>query len=391
MEMGIKDKKITSPVIFFSMYIAIMLYQPEGLGTLTAFATISLTIIACVITGRVQARAFYMPRVSKLIFVFLALVTVVTLIKSGSVSSYYKFAAQIIFFIFLCSIEMSEREYGYIKWVFICTNMVYALLGIRYCLTTGVARYYHGDIEILGATFDPNYIGISLIAAMAMLLDNVLKGSKRVISTVMYFVIAVAVVLTASRGNMVSWVLSSVLVLVFFLKDRDRSNVKKILWIAVAAGLILFLIQYISVNYPEQWARMSYISKDSDNGRLYLWKETLELWKKSPLFGGGLRSMYYQYSRASHNTYLQILVDSGIVGSAIFLGFIAIMMRKAFLYNKTIFAVLCGMLLQIGFLDAIDNRVVWIVFCIIAMLPMGKESELAYEVISEESDTQNAS
>lgn len=384
------ENRITSPVFFFSMYTAIMLYQAEGLGTLSAFVTIALTLVACVLTGNVQIRAFYMPRASKLIFMFLTLVTIVTFTKSGVVSSYYKFAAQIILFIFLSSIEMSDDEYKYVRWVFICANVVYAFLGIRYCMTIGTARYFHGDIDILGATFDPNYIGISFVAALVFLLDNILKGNKRVISAVMYFVIAVAIVLTASRGNMVSWVLSSVLVIAFFLKDRDRSSLKKVLWIAIALVLILALIQYISVNYPEQWGRMSYISADSDNGRLYLWEETLDLWKDSPLFGGGLRSMYYQYSRASHNTYLQILVDSGLIGSILFIAFLICMAKKAFSYNKTLFAALCGMLLQIGFLDAVDNRVVWIIFCLITMLPERKEMEFN-DVIDKENIPQKTS
>ena len=367
-----EDNRISSPIVFFSIYLALMLFQPEGLGTKAAFITIVLTMIACLVSGKANINFVCFPRTSLYMFIFLSLVSFVTFINKGIVSNYYKFTAQIILFIFMSFIVINKREHKVIRWVFIGSNIVYSIISIRYCFTNVNSRYFHANIIILGASFDPNYIGISLIVTLSLLLDGILQGCKRLLYLLSYFLVAIAVVLTASRGNMIAWVVSNGFVIFFFLNNKEKPGMRR--WLGIGFMFFLFVLfaSYISTNYSIQWSRMAHITTEDDNGRLALWNETIDLWRQSPVFGNGLRSMFNTYGKASHNTYLQVLVDSGIIGSLFMFGFLTFIARKAFQNDKILFSALCGLLLQIAFLDAVDNRVVWIVFCWVIMLDSSK-------------------
>jgi hypothetical protein len=63
--------------------------------------------------------------------------------------------------------------------------------------------------------------------------------------------------------------------------------------------------------------------------RTQYWADALKLWQKSPVFGNGLGAMendlfsvepFYYETRSAHNYYLQCLVNTGVVGLALFLG-----------------------------------------------------------------------
>lgn len=375
------NNRISSPVIFFSIYIAIMLFQPEGWGTYFAIAVIVLTLITCVVDGRASLRSFYMPRASRCIFVFMVLMGLSTMFVSGELSSYNKLVAQIILFLFMSGVAVSDDEREFLRWFFIVVNVIYAILAIRYCISAGETRYYHSRIEILGARFDSNFIGIPFVAAATYLLDNILNGRKRVFSTIMYFIVSIAIVLTASHGNMLSWILASVLVVLIFLKDKNMMWHKKLFLIIAVLVLAYVLNLFLSANYSEQWSRMTSFETGSDNGRFELWNLSIDLWKTSPIFGGGMEYLYTETGHASHNTFIQIIVNSGVIGCLAFTGFLFGMIIKAWRYDKALFAVLCGMLIQIAFLDALDNRVVWIIFCIISMIAAQKEMEPDTDIV----------
>jgi len=374
-EHKIEKKKISSPIIFFSLHIALMLFQVGSIGTLAAFGIIALTILACFASKKTSLQAFYMPKYSWIILIFLLTVTATTFCRWGIVSNYYKFAGQIVLFIFLATISIEEYEYKYLKTVFVLTSLVYAVLAVRYCVLNEATRYYHGRIYILGVGFDSNFIGIPFIIALTFLLNNILRNKRRWVSFTAYVVITIVVIYTASKGNMIAWVFTSALTIIFFVLDQRVGLGKKWIWLIIIFLFAVFLVSYVSTNFVSQWTRMAEIGEDSDNGRFELWSRAIEAWKQSPILGKGLLGMYNLYGKATHNTYMEILSETGIIGAMLMLLFCFFLAIKAFRYDKSIFIAFLGMLLQIAFLDALDNRVVWIMFCWIAMLSVKREEK----------------
>ena len=374
-------RNVRTPIIWFGMFMALMLFQTSymNLGTITAFITLSLTIFTAFTSGNTSVRRFYVPGVSKMLIVFLVVTSLITMI-SGILPSYYtKYAAQILLCIVLMAIpSLDENEADFLKKVFIIASVVYAFLAIRSCYQLGASRYYHGSIILFNTVLDPNFIGIPIVAASSLVLNNILEGKKRLINVLCYVILAVAIVYTASRSNMLCLLFSNSLVLLFFLKNRDTPIWIRLIWIVVVLVGALYISGYFASNFSQQWERMTVFGEGSDNGRFELWNRAFVAWKHSPIFGNGLSAMYQTYGRATHNTYFQLLSETGLLGLCIFVSFAIHLLIKMYRTNKVYFCLLIGCLIQIAFLDALENRCLWVILCWFSLMP-NKMEKAEYE------------
>ena len=371
-------EKIRTPIIWYSFFMALMLFQTSymRLGTITAFVTLAVTILTAFASGSVSLRKFSLSRDSEILLFFLLLVTIVTLITGSLPSSFLRFVAQIVLCIVLIAIgPLNKREEDLLKNVFIIASLVYALLAIRSCYQLGAARYYHSSIMLFNASLDPNFIGIPFVAASAFVLNNILEGKKRLLNVVCYIVFAIAIVYTASRGNMLCLILSNALVVLFYLQKKNVHILVKILWVAIIIIAIGYLFGYLKSNFTTQWERMTNFADGADNGRFDLWAKAADAWMDSPLFGKGLGGMYRIEGKATHNTYLQLLSETGALGTILFLAFMLRLLKKMFKTDKVYFCVLAGTFVQIAFLDALDNRVLWVVLCWFSVIAINMEDE----------------
>lgn len=64
-------RNVRTPIIWFGMFMALMLFQTSymNLGTITAFITLSLTIFTGFTSGNTSVRRFYVPGASKMLIV----------------------------------------------------------------------------------------------------------------------------------------------------------------------------------------------------------------------------------------------------------------------------------------------------------------------------------
>lgn len=365
-------RNVRTPIIWFGMFMALMLFQTSymNLGTITAFITLSLTIFTAFTSGNTSVRRFYAPGVSKMLILFLVITSLVTII-SGNLPSYYaKYAAQILLCIVLMAIPpLDENEADFLKKVFIIASVVYAILAIRSCYQLGASRYYHGRIILFNTGLDSNFIGIPFVAASVVVLGDILEGRKRLLNAVCYVILLVAIVYTASRGNMVCLLISNALVLLFFLNKKNVPFWIRLAWIVIVIVAALYMSGYFASNFSQQWERLTLFGEGSDNGRFELWNRAFDAWKKSPIWGNGLGAMYQTYGKASHNTYFQLLSETGILGLCIFVSFAIHLLTKMFRTNRVFFCLLIGCLIQIAFLDALDNRCLWVILCWFSLMP----------------------
>lgn len=367
---GNEKERIRWPIIFFGCFIAVMLYQPEGLGTLVALGTMVILVVSCFLSGLIRFNRFAFPRESQVLFFFLGISVFVTFIHIGIPSGFYRYVGQIILFLLLENIDLSTKEHKTIKNVFIISTCVYALVALEYCITNQSTRFYHGHIILFGASFDPNFIGIPFITASVFLLDNFLRGKRRTFSGIGLLLIYITIVFTASRGSFLSALVGGILVLFAYLSDKDIRIEYRMLWCVMILIVGIFTVRYFAEAFPTQWGRMSQLNSYDDNGRFLLWGESIQLITRHPIFGNGVSSMYATYSRASHNTYLQVLVESGLTGILLFFIFVRRIFAKAWNYDRILGIALIPLMIQVFFLDALDNRCVWALWCWVAMIPV---------------------
>lgn len=154
-------------------------------------------------------------------------------------------------------------------------------------------------------------------------------------------IMASTIILSGSRGGMLALTVQIIFLLGFFVVRRPRAKavfpIGAIL--IVALGLLLWL------GDAELFQRMSSVSREthtelSGGMRLNIDKDCLKMFAKKPVTGWGLgvfpeiypqfRSFYTNFLiDKAHNDYLQLLVETGILGFAIMLWFLFSVYRPA--------------------------------------------------------------
>jgi hypothetical protein len=367
-------KKTRSLVIFFGIFLSLVLYQPEGIGTIVAFGSLILVILACIFSRGSNITKFSVPIESIFLGLFLVYSVLNTILHYSVPGSLNKYIAQILLCIFLFNYTITDEEHKVIKGFFVVSSLIYVLEALRYCISNESTRFYHGDIMIFGAEFDPNFIGISFMLLSVFLVENICKKRWRLISIIGLCLTFLAVVFTASRGTFLAIVIADGLTLLYFIKSSEIKKPRKIIMVIIITLFAFLTVDYFSDNFAAQWDRISQFSSYDDNGRYRLWELSIELISQKPVFGFGMKAMNTIYGRASHNTFLQILVDNGIIGFLLFMPFLIKMAVKIYKYDKVFFIGLLALLVQIFFLDALDNRCVWGLLCWGALIPNKRQS-----------------
>ena len=106
-----------------------------------------------------------------------------------------------------------------------------------------------------------------------------------------------------------------------YIAIKDRKNIFKY----IVMILIVGTIGYISViNIPQTKVIIDKIQilsekEDALNGRDKLWQDSIEVFINNPLMGIGIGTIQEIIGEYSHNSYIQILAETGIVGELIYI------------------------------------------------------------------------
>ena len=365
---------IRKAVFAYSLVLAVMLLQTPvyGLGTTCALVTMSLSLL-CIIFARDGGLS--LPRSANPLLVFTAYFFLqIVLSPYSSFNDSIKFIAQALLTCYLFKVCINEYEHRYLIYSFEFVISVWAVLIIKSCLDAGPARLIHASIELFGSEIDPNYIGIPLVTATILLMNDILSVSNKKILVFLilgYLLNTIAIVETSSRGNLLSFAVGNALVVVNFLRNTKKSFKKYLVFAVVAVGFVCSL-KYLNTLFEDNFARMTEIDSES-GGRLELWEYSIQLWTTDVftiIFGNGFGAVANMGSASlcSHNTYLQLLSETGLVGFMLYAAFILPMLKRSYCYDKTMGICMAVMLFQIFFLNAIDNRCVWGFLGWVAML-----------------------
>ncbi|BEL09721.1 hypothetical protein Q0Z83_079120 [Actinoplanes sichuanensis] len=191
------------------------------------------------------------------------------------------------------------------------------------------------DNRVSGAAGDPNVLCAGLVAA-AILAFGLACAVRRVwvrsVIAVAILALAAAAAGTASRMVVISAGVALIAALVIF-----RQVIGRVIAASLCAAAPAALWFY---SFPPAWQRMV-VSSDGGSGREDLWRAALHLAQESPLVGLGLdnfqvhkpsvaleigavqnASAVAEKPLVAHNTYLQLWVDSGVIGLALFLAIV---------------------------------------------------------------------
>lgn len=202
--------------------------------------------------------------------------------------------------------------------------------------------------------------------ALGLLATRSISKEKRMLTLFAVVVMGIGLVLTSSRGGLLSFI--AVLAFLFALNsfyfrrnpaedededieddDEEEKFYQKFLrsrWILAGgiAALILFIFAgVLLVGGGESLARAvgfgGYTDNDLTNGRAHFWEIAWRVFFNNPILGVGLNAFGAAYTRfdtwggalrveQAHNEYLQILVEGGLFALLLVFAFIAMLYRQ---------------------------------------------------------------
>ncbi|MFZ0064133.1 MAG: O-antigen ligase family protein [Pyrinomonadaceae bacterium] len=197
------------------------------------------------------------------------------------------------------------------------------------------------------------YMELTMALPLGMLFSGSLEKDKRFAYIFAAVLMGVALVMTNSRGGVISLVAEILFLLVVSgFRKRKKHEVQEkshrvkraALRAAMALGLIVALFAGVVLLGGEQALSRfagTVNSEDPTTGRAHFWNVTLDIIKAHPIVGTGLGAFPTVYTRYDsrngafrleqvHNDYLQILSDGGIIGAALGLFFVVMLFRYGF-------------------------------------------------------------
>jgi O-antigen ligase len=196
------------------------------------------------------------------------------------------------------------------------------------------------------------YMELVLAMPLGLMFAGAIARERMLLYAFASAMMAIALVMTNSRGGLVSMVCEVLFLAAVSSLARSRrregetlSSGERLRATAVRVGLgfAMVLAVFIGVLYFGGEGALSRMlgtinSADPTTGRAHFWSGTLGIIRDHPLLGTGLGSFASAYTRydtangayrleQAHNDYLQIFSDAGVVGGLLGLAFVVLLFR----------------------------------------------------------------
>jgi O-antigen ligase len=191
---------------------------------------------------------------------------------------------------------------------------------------------------------------MSFATGFAVFLGHHSAREKKMLLLISMVLAGISVVLTGSRGGVLSIVAAALFVIVASVvsaKASDSEEAGSRSTKIISSGLALFTLIALVVGSVLLLGGDSSLvrglgvvqSEDFSTGRIHFWKVTWDVIRENPMTGVGLDSLAVAFTKfdtwsgtvrveQSHNDYLQILAEAGIFGLLAVVTFVVVVFRK---------------------------------------------------------------
>lgn len=202
------------------------------------------------------------------------------------------------------------------------------------------------------------FMNMTLGLTLALLFGKAAKKDKNLLLIIAAFLMGIALILTGSRGAMISFVaVLGFLAAPRFLSKNDSSksiengaSQSRFLILIAALALIVGLFGAVMLLGEDQslvrGIGLQNAQSDLTNGRTHFWTIAVRIFFDYPVLGAGLDAFGVAFTRydtwngvyrveQAHNDYLQTLTDAGIVGFVCVAAFIYLLFKNALAVMKS--------------------------------------------------------
>lgn len=283
-------------------------------------------------------------------------------------------------------VRIIERYIKYAGLIICIASITYYIIGIAsfnfYPTVTQQIRYGvmidRYLFRFMGTINEPNITSIYLSLFFFFYLYN-LKSKYCKLGLLLT---STCIILTLSRGAYVSFIIT-ILITPLFSHNRILYIGKFFKNILIFTTL-LFALNIVFLNYnidilsPIQ-NRFSEIETDSGSGRLDLWECALNAFLNNPIMGIGLNGIRSynienygsEFDNYTHNSYLEVLAESGLVGFILFIYMIASAYQHIYIICKKnkhaiyILATYTSIIFQMLFISIQHNEFIFFILLLI--------------------------
>jgi len=245
-----------------------------------------------------------------------------------------------------------------------------AMFGLTQSLTSDGTRVYWFRQLTQSTAFGPfinrhhfaGYMELTIALPLGLIFAGAVDKEKILLYLFVAGLMGIALVMTTSRGGIISLVAEIVfLVIVPALwrskkekhreerhrEERHRAKANRLKSVGIRVGLTgaillsLFLgVIFLGGEFSIYRFIDSVNTDDPTTGRAHFWSVTLDIIRANPYLGTGLGAFGVVYTKydtrnglfrleQAHNDYLQVLSDAGIIGGVLALSFVALLFYKA--------------------------------------------------------------
>jgi O-antigen ligase len=197
------------------------------------------------------------------------------------------------------------------------------------------------------------YMELTISLPLGLLLAGSIDKEKRLLYLFIAGLMGVALVMTSSRGGIISLVAEIVFLVIvtaIWRKHGERrrvgsSRLKDVATRAALAGALIVGLFTGVILLGGEFSLNRFIDSvntdDPTTGRSHFWSVTLDMIKANPVVGTGLGAYGVIYTRydtrnglyrleQAHNDYLQVFSDAGVVGGVLAFAFVVLLFYRGF-------------------------------------------------------------
>ncbi|WP_455539190.1 O-antigen ligase family protein [Terrisporobacter sp.] len=253
--------------------------------------------------------------------------------------------------------------------IFVVISLVLYLLkfSIAYQMDRGMCR-------LNGMVSDTNVYALFATPIFLLLLYKILNKEYKYIP--MFCITLISIVFTFSRGGTLGIVTGTLILIIKNIRKESFKNKIFRYIIFVVAIIILFIItNQISIKFLGISLNKiieGRIEDSGGSGRVDIWIRAINIFKQNPIFGIGIFNFqgynlyYFNDYHHIHNTFLEMMVENGIVGFIIFTTFlISFFLNESVNEESCLFKIIIlSLIVELIFLSGISFEIMYIMFAV---------------------------
>jgi O-antigen ligase len=195
---------------------------------------------------------------------------------------------------------------------------------------------------------NPNALGSFLVLTAPLSLISFLY-KRNSLFLILNIIVLLGIITNYSPGNFFGFIVSILIFSVLYFK-----RVRYSIYVTTIFLVSTVILSYVF--YPSYFSHVLDYLKEAGSFRLLLWEETLRIFYKNPVWGIGLNNFWWQlspwwkqhhnYLADPHNFILNLLVETGVVGTFCFFGFLGFTINRALTLRNNL--LIWGLLAGIG-------------------------------------------